>query len=105
MKTLNEIKNQSEKEKLDILSLFVKENGREDFGVDTRALNSLFEDAVEKSDFATPYTEEEGFKLYEVEVEYFGKFDGKNGIPAHITVYVGDKFDEEKGVCETYFAL
>ncbi len=102
MKTLNEIKNQSEKEKLDILSLFVKENGTEDFGADTRALN---EDAVEKSDFATPYTEQEGFKLYEVEVEYFGKFDGKNGIPAHITVYVADKFDEEKDICETYFAL
>lgn len=106
MKTLSEIRNQTKQENLKILSAFVKENGREDFGADERSLNWLFDQASEKADYAEPYDIENGFKLYEVEVEYFGNFDGKNGRPAHITVYVADNFNEEtEEGNEVYYAL
>lgn len=106
MKTLSEIKNQTVEEKLEILSAFVKENGREDFGADTRSLEWLFNKAIEKADFVEPYAVEDNFTLYEVEVEYFGNFNGKNGVPRHITVYVTDNFNEETDEdTEIYFAL
>lgn len=106
MKTLSEIKNQTKQEQLKILSAFVKENGREDFGADRGSIEWLFNKASEKADYVEPYAVEDNFKLYEVEVEYFGNFDGKNGVPRHITVYVADNFNEETGEgTEMYFAL
>lgn len=106
MKTLSEIKNQTMEEKLEILSAFVKENGREDFGADTRSLRWLFDKASERIDYTEPYAVEDNFKLYEVDIEYFGNLDGKNGVPRHITVYVADNFNEETGEgTEIYFAL
>lgn len=105
MKTLSEIKNQTKQEALSVLSAFVKEYGREDFGADTRSLEWLFNKASEKADYVEPYAIEDNFKLYEVEVEYFGNFDGKNGVPHHITVYVADNDNEETGECKTYYAI
>lgn len=105
MKTLSEIKNQTKQEQLKVLSDFVKENGREDFGADTRSLEWLFNKASEKADYVEPYAVEDNFKLYEVEVEYFGNFDGKNGHPAHITVYVANYLNEDTGEFKTYYAI
>lgn len=106
MKTLSEIKNQTREEKVEILSAFVKEYGREDFGVTDKSLEWLFNRASEISGYAEPYAIEDGFKLYEVDVEYFGNFDGKNGVPHHITVYVADNFNEEIGEgTEMYYSL
>lgn len=105
MKTLSEIKNQTKQEALSILSAFVKENGREDFGADERSLEWLLHQADERVDYSEPYAVEEDFKLYEVEVEYFRSFDGKNGVPRHITVYVADYWNEEKDEFKTYYAL
>lgn len=105
MKTLQEIKNQTKQEALSILSAFVKEYGREDFVASATALKWLFNQASEKADFMEPYAIEEDFKLFEIEVEYFGNFDGKNGHPAYITVYVADDWNEEKDEYKTYYAL
>ena len=105
MKILAEIKNQTKQEALSILSAFVKEYGREDFGADKRSLEWLFNQASEKADYVEPYAVEDNFKLYEVEVEYFGNLDGKNGHPAYITVYIADYLNEDTGDCQTYYAL
>lgn len=105
MKTLAEIRNQTKQEQLKILNAFVKENGREDFGADERSLNWLFDKASEKADYVEPYAVEDGFKLYEVDIEYFGNLDGKNGCPHFITVYVADYFNEETGEFKTYCAI
>ena len=105
MKTLSEIKHQTKQEALSILSAFVKEYGREDFGADTRSLDLLYNKASEKADYAEPYAFEDNFKLYEVDVEYFDNFDGKNGCPYHMTVYIADYWNEETNECQTYYAL
>lgn len=105
MKTLNEIKNQTKKEALAILQQFVNESVKKPYEVDERTLNWVYERASEKVDFATPDKTEEGYKLYDLDIEYCGHNEGINDYTQHITVYAAIYFDEETEEYSEYFAL
>lgn len=105
MKTLKQIQNQKTETKLRKLKSFIKKYGKHYFEPTKNSLIYLFNEAGQKADGVEPYAEEKGFKLYEVEVEYFGYSESKDDYTHHITVYIADHLDEETGDYTTYYSL
>ncbi len=105
MKTLNEIKKQTKEDNLNTLKSFVKEFAKKEYETDYDSLNWLFERACAKMDYKEPYKVEEGFNLYEIDVEYLRDFESSCGQAVEINVYVADKYNEEKDEYVTYYAL
>ena len=105
MKTLNEIKNQTKKEALTILQQFVNKSVKEPYEVDERTLNWVYERAAEKADFATPDEIQDGYELYDLDIEYCNHNEGVNDYTQHITVSVAVYFNEETEEYHEYFAL
>lgn len=107
METLKQIQNQTIDTKLNKLNKFIKQYAKESkvYEADERTLNWLFNEASMKADYATPYKVESGYKLYEVEVEYFGYCESKDDHTHHITVYVAEYLDEKTDEFYQYYAL
>lgn len=107
METLKQIQNQTIETKLNKLNKFIKKYAKESkvYEADERTLNWLFNEASMKADYATPYNVENGYKLYEVEVEYFGYRECIDDHTHHITVYVAEYLDEKTDEFYQYYAL
>ena len=105
MKTLHEIKTQTKEDCLKILKSFVQAFAKKGYQTDYDCLKWLFERASTKIDYKEPCKVEEGFNLYEIDIEYLRDFESQCGQAVEITVYVADKYDKEKGEDITYYAL
>lgn len=103
MKTLSEIKNQTTKEKLEILQQVINESFKEPFEASERFLEYIFNQTECKNGIQYGY--EDGFKLLTVDIEIAGYREGKNDHTQFIDVYIADKYDEETEEYEVFFAL
>lgn len=103
MKTLSEIRNQTTEEKLEILQQVINDSFKKPFEASERFLEHIFNQTDCK--YGIQYGEEDGFKLLTVDIEIAGYSEGKHDHTQFIDVYIADKYNEETGDYETYYAL
>lgn len=103
MKTLTEIKHQTRQEKLQILQQVINESFKEPFEASERFLNNIIDKTCNKA--PNIYAFEDGYELYTVDIEIADYREGKNDHTQFIDVYIAEKYYEETGCYETYYAL